>query len=98
MSLLITAAPGEQDSKKGRTSSKTPKKNAVKAKPVTAPVQFPTPTPYKEPSPAEQLKSDMDYSKRSATRRWVEGDISTAKHNQVHARAKQVLKGMKVGR
>jgi hypothetical protein len=71
------------------------KAKAAKAMPIAAPA---TPAPYKEPSHAEMLKSDMNYSKRNATRNWVEGNISTAKHNQTHARANQVIKGMKVGR
>ena len=74
-----------------------PKRKSAPAKAdvVSAPAgSFTQPPPV---SHADMLKDDMEYSKRSATRRWVEGDISTAKHNQTHARANKVLKGMKRG-
>lgn len=46
----------------------------------------------KQPTPAMKMKEDAHSAKRMATRDWVEGRISTTKHNQIHKRANHVMK------
>jgi hypothetical protein len=47
---------------------------------------------YKEPSPAERTVSRAHDAKVSATDSWVRGEISNAKHDQIHSRANKVIK------
>lgn len=47
---------------------------------------------FKEPSPAMKIKRMAGDEKLHATRKWVSGEISTAKHNQIHKRAAHAIK------
>lgn len=82
MSLMMQAPKKKAPAKKGAA--------------IAAPAMAMAPPPM--PSHDDMLKEDMQHAKRNATRSWVEGHLSPAKHAQVHARANKVLKGMKVGR
>lgn len=62
---------------------------AKKAK--AAPVAVRLPAQYKEPSPAEALRDGAHREKRHATESWIRGDMTTAKHNEVHRRADRVI-------
>lgn len=46
----------------------------------------------KAPTPAMRIKSMAHEEKIHATRRWVAGEISDAKHNQIHKRAGEAIK------
>ncbi len=47
---------------------------------------------FKEPSPAMKVKKMAHDEKLHATRRWVSGEISDAKHKQIHNRANHAIK------
>jgi len=46
----------------------------------------------KEPTPAMKIKRIAHEEKLHATRQWVAGHMSDAKHKQIHARAKHAIK------
>lgn len=46
----------------------------------------------KEPTPAMRIKRMANDEKVYATRKWVSGEISDAKHNQIHKRAAHAIK------
>lgn len=46
----------------------------------------------KEPTPAMRIKRMANDEKVHATRRWVSGEISDAKHKQIHNRAAHAIK------
>ena len=46
----------------------------------------------REPTPAMKIKTMAHHEKREATRKWVSGEISDAKHKQIHARANHAIK------
>lgn len=46
----------------------------------------------KEPTPAMKVKTMAHSEKLHATRRWVSGEISDAKHKQIHSRANHAIK------
>lgn len=53
----------------------------------------------KEPTPAMRIKHMARDEKVHATRRWVSGEISDAKHNQIHRRANHAIKhAVKLGK
>lgn len=98
--LFIATMPGAQDTKRPKAKKKTPKNGKAAAMPSLAAPAFPKVQQYKEPPPRtqqEQLVDDVQHERRMATRDWVAGRMSTRKHNQVHTRAKQVIKGSKRG-
>lgn len=45
-----------------------------------------------EPSPKERIVENAHHAKVHATDSWVRGEISTAKHAQIHKRADSVIK------
>lgn len=83
-SPLLDALLGAEKTAKAVKNAKTLAPPAVTAAPA--------PEQYKPPTKAQRLKDDAEYAKQSATRRWVEGSISTQEHNKVHGRANQVLR------
>lgn len=83
-SPLLDALLGAEKTAKAVKNEKTLKPAAVAVNPA--------PVVYKPPSKAQRLKEDAEYAKQSATRRWVEGSLSTKEHARVHARANQVLR------
>jgi hypothetical protein len=100
-SLFITAEPGAQDKKRPKATKKTPKNGKAAPMPALATPAFSQMQQYSEPKPRtqkEQLVDDVQHERRMATRDWVAGRMSDAKHAKVHSRAKQALKGMKMGR
>lgn len=86
--MLAALLGGEMTQKGGR-------KNTVKEK-VTKPRIKRAPetsvgSDFSMPTPAQRMKDHARDAKVYATRRWVDGEISTTKHNQIHARANRVL-------
>lgn len=50
------------------------------------------PMAYKPPTPAQRMKDQMQSAKMNATRDWVDGRISTTKHDTIHKRANHVIR------
>ena len=67
---------------------KAPRKSKAKKSAEAAPTAM---TEYKPPSTAERVVSRAHDSKVNATQDWVEGKISSTKHNQIHKRANKVI-------
>lgn len=66
------------------------KPRAAKAPAAAAPT--PEASPWKPPTVSQRMRESAKNAKVSATRDWVEGRISTAQHDKVHARANLVIK------
>lgn len=71
-----------------KTPERAGKNKHARPTATASPVQD---TPYKPPTPDQQMKQAATSAKVSAVHSWVRGDISTQKHNQIHARANRVL-------
>ena len=97
-SPLISALLAPQSPKRVRDPKLARAKTGEKAPAMTG-QQHGELASYKEPTPAQRVKMHARDAKVSATRRWVDGDISTKAHAGIHARANRVLtnKGPKVG-
>lgn len=85
----------------GKTKGAAPAKKAApkKATPVGVNVTDGPPVganpmiaPYKPPTMVQRMKDTAQHAKVNATRDWVEGRISTKRHEQAHARANHVIK------
>lgn len=91
-SPLLAALLGGDDGAPTARRVKSP--NTAKPKAARVPSEAHTfhGEPMKAPSPAQQNRDNARSAKTNATRNWIEGHISTTKHDQIHRRANNVLK------
>lgn len=68
---------------------KAPKEKNARVRAVDA---TPETAAYKEPSPTERMVSRAHDAKVRATSAWIDGDITSKKHAQIHGRADKVIK------
>ena len=87
-SPMLVALLGAEKGAKAVKNAKT--LQAVPSAPAGAPAV--PPALPKPPSHAKRLKDDMQYTKRRATERWVNGDINSKQHAAIHARADSVMR------
>lgn len=88
--LLAALLGGSTDS--GNHVGKVKSKNTAAPKASRRPPAAQAFEGYKPPSMSERHKENARSAKIMATREWIEGHISTTKHDQIHSRANHVIK------
>jgi hypothetical protein len=89
-SPLIAALMAPDSKKKVKDPKPKREKTGEKAPSMTGQQHGELPA-YKEPTPAQRMKSAARDAKVHATRQWVMGELSNKKHAGIHARANRVL-------